>query len=209
MKVLGIVGSKRKKGNTSILVQEALKPFAQEGFDIRLLFLGDYDIQGCSGCEGCRDTYRCVIQDDMQKIYPHILDSPVIILGSPAYFYNITGDMKTFIDRCYCFEAFDEGDRSVWMGINEAAGVKYAGVIAVCEQSREEDMGFTAEAMEKPLEALGYRVISTVKALHSFAPGDILQNKKVLEEARIAGDRLLKTLQLKERVAAAREGPGE
>ncbi|QGT99346.1 NADPH-dependent FMN reductase [Candidatus Syntrophocurvum alkaliphilum] len=200
MKLLAIVGSRRKKGNTSILVQEALKPFSMEGIETELIFLGDYDIRDCNGCEACKDTYKCIVDDDMQKLYPAILESDAIILGSPAYFYNITADMKAFIDRCYCFEVFDKDDRSVWMGLNEALGVKYAAVIAVSEQEKEEDMGFTAEAMVKPLEALGYRVVSTVKTLHLYKAGEALKSEKALQNAKQAGEKLLKTLQLKKEV---------
>ena len=59
------------------------------------------------------------------------------------------------------------------MGVNEALGGKYAAVIAVCEQHNEEDMGFTAEAMEKPLRALGYRITDTVKAPGLFKAGEV------------------------------------
>ena len=202
IKILGVVGSRRKKGNTSVLVQEALKPFVKQAIETNLIFLGDYNIEDCNGCEGCKDTYKCVIKDDMQKIYPLILESDAVILGSPAYFYNITADMKAFIDRCYCFEVFDDDDRSVWMGINEVIGARYACVVAVCEQLKEEDMGYTAEAMEKSLEALGYRVVSTVKALNLFAAGKALENDKAMEEAKQAGEKLLKTLQLRDKLKA-------
>lgn len=200
MKILGIVGSRRKKGNTSHLVQEVLKPFREQGMETQLIFLGDYSINGCNGCEGCRETYKCVIRDDMQKLYPEILEADAIVLGSPAYFYNVSSDMKAFIDRCYCLEAFAEEDRSVWMGVIEALGGKYAAVVAVCEQQKEEDMGYTAGVMEKSLAALGYRVISTVKALNFFAAGEVLKCKGTMKEARAAGEKLLKTLQLRSRL---------
>jgi len=202
MKILGVVGSPRREGNTSTLLQEALKPFKKNSIETKLVFLSDYNIRDCNGCESCKETYKCVINDDMQKLYPDILESDAIILGSPTYFYNVSADIKAFIDRCYCFEIFDKDDRSVWMGLNEATGIKYAAVLAVSEQEKEEDMGFTAETMVKSLEALGYRVISTVKALHLFEAGEALNNKKVMEDANQAGKKLLKQLQLKEKVKA-------
>jgi len=202
LKILGVVGSRRKKGNTYTLMQEALKPFTMNNIDTKLVFLDDYNINDCNGCEGCKETYKCVINDDMQKLYPDILEADAIILGSPAYFYNVSADMKAFIDRCYCFEVFDKEDRSVWLALNEALGGKFATVIAVSEQEKEEDMGFTAEAMIRPLEALGYRVVSTVKALHLFKAGEALNNKKIMEDANKAGEKLLKCLQLKEKVKA-------
>ena len=198
MKVIGVVGSQRKKGNTSTLVQEALKPLEEQGAETELIFLGDHEIKSCNGCEGCKKTFKCVIEDDMQKIYPLILDADGVILGSPTYFYNVSADIKAFLDRCYCFEVFDDKDRSVWMGIHEVLGKKYAAVIAACEQYNDEDMGCTAEVMRKSLEALGYRVVDTVKAFGFFKAGQVLQSEKVTAEARQAGERLFKTLKLKE-----------
>ncbi|MGH4052927.1 MAG: flavodoxin family protein [Clostridium sp.] len=197
MKVLGIVGSTRKNGNTSYLVEQTLKVMESKGVDTEMIFLGDYNISGCTGCEGCKDTYKCVIKDDMQKIYPLILNSDAIVLGSPTYFYNITSDMKAFIERLYCFQVFAEDDRSVWSSINEAKGGKYAVVIAICEQNNEEDMGFTAEAMKKPLEGLGYRVTSTVKVLKLFKKGDVLQNQIAVDQVKVAGEKLEKIFRLR------------
>lgn len=202
MKVLGIVGSKRKKGNTSILVQETLKALKTEEIETELIFLGDYDMKSCHGCEGCKDTFECIIKDDMQKLYPRILESDAIVLGSPTYFYNISSDMKAFLERCYNFEVFADDDRSVWLSINEAMGGKYAVAIAVCEQYDEKDMGFTAEAMTKPLEALGYRVVDTVKIFELFKMGEAFKNDKALKQARRAGEKLAKTLKLRKEVEA-------
>jgi len=200
MKILGIVGSKRKNGNTSCLVQEAVGVAKKEGVETELIFLGDYSIQDCTGCEGCKDTFKCVINDDMQKIYPLLWEADGIILGSPTYFYNISADMKAFIDRCYSFEVFAENDRSCWLSINEALGGKYAVVIAVCEQESEDDMGFTPEAMSKPLEALGYRVVDKVKVLKLFKAGEALKGEKALELSRKSGERLMKTIKLRQDV---------
>ncbi|MBU3183045.1 flavodoxin family protein [Clostridium psychrophilum] len=197
MNVLGVVGSSRENGNTSFLVKQALHTIESKDIKTELLFLGDYNIRGCIGCEGCKDTYKCVIMDDMQKIYPLIENSDAIILGSPTYFYNITSDMKAFIERLYCYQIFSHNDRSVWSSVNEVLGGKYAVVIAICEQNNEEDMGFTAEAMKKPLEGLGYRVISTVKILNAFKKGEVLQNKNALEQVRIAAQKLEKTFMLR------------
>lgn len=105
--------------------------------------------------------------------------------------------MKAFIDRCYCFEVFAEDDRSVWSSVNEVMGGKYAVVISICEQNDQKDMGFTAEAMSRPLEALGYRVIETVKILKLYKKDDALQNQAALEQAKKAGQKLKKTIVLR------------
>ena len=197
MKVLGIVGSRRKNGNTAYLVQQALEAIDCAEIETELIFLGDYSLKGCIGCEGCKDTYKCVIKDDMQKLYPRLRKADAMITGSPTYFYNITADMKAFIERLYCFQLFAEDDRSVWSSINEVLGGKYAVVIAICEQNDEKDMGFTAEAMRLPLEGLGYRVIETVKILKLFKKADARQNQDALTQIERAGRKLKQTLMLK------------
>ena len=166
---------------------EAVNKLAQEGIDLNL-------------DEGCNDIFKCVVDDDMQKIYPLIMKADAIILGSPTYFYNVSADIKAFIDRCYCLVKFDEKDRSVWMSVNEAAGGRYAAVIAVCEQQHEKDMGHTADTMEMTLQSLGYRIVDTVKVTRAFAAGEVRNNDKSMQEARQAGEKILKTLKLRKSI---------
>ncbi len=198
MKVLGIVGSKRKNGNTAYLMKKTLEAIESKEISTEIIFLGDYDIKGCTGCEGCRYSYQCIIQDDMQKLYPKILQADAIITGSPTYFYNITSDMKSFIERLYPYQVFANDDRSVWTSVNEVLGGKFAVVIGICEQNNHKDMGFTAEAMSLPLEALGYRVVETVKILHAFKRDDAENNLTALAQVKEAGIKLRKTMILAE-----------
>jgi len=202
MTILGIVGSKRKKGNTAALVTAALDAAKGDGIETELVYLCDYAFEGCRGCEGCRDTLTCVVKDDMQKLYPKLIHADALILGSPTYFYNITASMKAFLERLYPYEIFDADDRSVWLSQNEVTGIKYAAVIAVCEQEDVQDMGFTADAMSMPLAALGYRVVDVVKALHLFKKNDGANHPDTLAAARNAGLKLAKTLLLQDRIKA-------
>lgn len=200
LEVLGIVGSYRKSGNTDILVEKVLEGVQNHGIKTNCIFLPDYNIKDCIGCEGCKKTYQCVMKDDMQKIYPLIEKADALVIGSPTYFYNVTGIMKNFLNRLYCYEIFWEGDRSVWMGLNEALGIKYAVTVAVCEQEKEEDMGYTSLTLSKTLEAVGYRVVDNIKALHVYSKGDILNYEQELNRAVISGEKLAKTLKLKQLV---------
>ena len=100
MKVLGLFGSPRKGGNTDILLEEALKGVEMEGAEVERLHLTDFTITPCKECHGCDKTGNCVILDDMQKIYPKLLEADVIILASPIFFYGVTGWAKALVDRC-------------------------------------------------------------------------------------------------------------
>lgn len=199
-KVLGIVGSKRKNGNTAFLVNQALSQLASKDIQTECIYLSDYSISGCTGCEGCQTTYKCIIKDDMQQLYPLIEEADAIIMGSPTYFYNVSSDVKTLIERLYPYQVFDEHDRSVWSSVNEALGGKYAVVIAICEQQDKQDMGFTSLAMKLPLEALGYRVVEIVEVLKLFNQSAASTSNSAQKQAIAAGIKLKKTLALKDTI---------
>ena len=99
MKVLGIYGSPRKKGNSDILLDKALRGAESEGAEIEKVYTRDLDIEGCIECDGCDGTGECVLDDDMQDIYPSLLDADAIILSSPIFFYAFPSKIKALIDR--------------------------------------------------------------------------------------------------------------
>ena len=99
MKVLGLFGSPRRGGNTELLLEEALKGAESEGAEVERIYLTDYSITPCKECHGCDQTGHCVILDDMQKIYPNLLEADIIILASPIFFYGVTAWAKALIDR--------------------------------------------------------------------------------------------------------------
>ncbi|MGD1832796.1 MAG: flavodoxin family protein [Sphaerochaetaceae bacterium] len=196
MKVLGIIGSKRKKGNTTILVNQALKPFIENGDTCEVIHLGSLTFEGCYGCEGCAKTNKCVLKDDMQPLYTKLREADAVILGSPTYFYNMSSDMKKFIDRCYCFCTFSDDDRSQWISEFENGKPKYAGIIAVCEQNSVDDMGYTAIAMRDAWRSLGFRNVFVQGALKAFRPGEINSQPDQVEAAYKNGVRLRETVKL-------------
>jgi multimeric flavodoxin WrbA len=100
MKVLGLFGSPRKGGNTEVLLEEALKGAEKEGAEVERLRLADFNIIPCRECLACYREGKCIILDDMQKIYPKLLEADIIILASPIFFYGVTAWAKALVDRC-------------------------------------------------------------------------------------------------------------
>ena len=100
MKILGIYGSPRKGGNTDILLDEAISAARAAGADVSSIRCCDLTIAGCVECGGCDKTGKCVVDDDMQKVYPKLYEADAIILASPIFFYGITSHAKALIDRC-------------------------------------------------------------------------------------------------------------
>ena len=192
MNIVSINGSRRKKGNTEILIQSIIKPFRKSGEQVESIFLGDYEIDACTGCEGCRSSWTCVIQDDFSTIVRKMDEANIVVLASPTYWYTVTSDMKRFIDRCYSLIQFPES-RSEWIGKYDGQG-KACITVAVCEQHEEKNMGNTLSLLTDFARDIGLEVSSSIKALGCFEAGSILNNKTVLSQAEAAGHDLLNKL---------------
>ena len=100
MKVLGIMGSPRIQGNTDLLLDEALKGAQSQGAEIGKLVVDKLKIAPCKEYYGCLKDGNCVIRDDMDGIYPKLLETDRILVASPMFFYGIPSQLKALIDRC-------------------------------------------------------------------------------------------------------------
>ena len=103
MKVMGIVGSPRKGGNTEIITVHTLKAIEEEGLDTELLPLAGMDIRGCNACYVCRKEERCPIDDDFFPIYLRMKDVDGIIIASPVYYGSATALVKGLMERAGYF----------------------------------------------------------------------------------------------------------
>jgi len=183
MKILGIGGSPRKGGNTDLILKEILRGAENPGNQTEAIFLRDYCISPCTGCERCRKDLTCTrFNDGMNLIYPKIEEAEVLILGSPVYNYNITSQMKSFIDRLYPYYIFSN-ERPGQYSSRLAGKRRIALVFSVSEQTDPKEEGFTIEAMSRPLEALGYEAIKSFPVRGFFEKGAVLKNKGIMEEA--------------------------
>ena len=103
MRIVGVVCSPRKGGNTEIAVGEALNAARAQGAEVELVTVAGKDIKPCDGCESCRKTKTCKYDDDAQRIFDRILAADGVIFGSPTYFWSVTAQAKALIDRTYQF----------------------------------------------------------------------------------------------------------
>jgi len=172
VKILGILGSPRKNGNTQILIKEALSAAEEAGAKTDLLNITDRDIRPCKGCHACfKELGRCQTDDDMQTIYPRLLEANGIIIGTPVYFANVSGQTKVFMDRTYCL--MPEGKLR-----NKALG----GVASVYR------IGGSSALQSLMMFSSAHRMIYAGSVLgFGMEKGDVLQDKGALSMARGLG----------------------
>jgi multimeric flavodoxin WrbA len=101
MKIIGMSASPRKEGNTAWAINKILEGAKEQGAEIQSFYSCDLDIKPCKGCLGCIKSDRCVINDDMQKLYDALRQADALVLGSPVYMGQMTGQAKTFTDRLF------------------------------------------------------------------------------------------------------------
>jgi putative sterol carrier protein/NAD(P)H-dependent FMN reductase len=103
-KVIAINGSPHEGvSNVSQMIGMLGKTFREEGFEIEEIFLNRHRIEYCTGCAVCLEKGSCWIKDDYKKVMQKVLDADAVILGSPVYFYHVTAQMKTFLDRSLAY----------------------------------------------------------------------------------------------------------
>jgi multimeric flavodoxin WrbA len=184
-RLLAILGSPRRKGNTALLLQEAVRGARDAGAQVEEVVLRDLKMSPCLEIYGCKKTGRCVIDDDFQRISDLLLSSRGIILASPIFFYSVSAHTKILMDRCQSlwvkkywiektpFGTRDAAKRALFISVGATRGKKlFDGVLLTVKYFLDT---FDAELWKSLL----YRGLDF--------EGDVRKHPEYLEEAYQAG----------------------
>ncbi len=205
MKVLGIVCSPRRGGNTEILVGEALASAKDLGAEVELVTIAGKNIAPCDGCESCRTTKKCRLSDDMQGIYSKLLEADGIVFGTPVYFWGVTAQAKALIDRTY---AFLEGRK---------LRNKVAGAMVIARRSGATHAFsafhnfFNIHRMTSAGAAIGYTGEEEISReergggaiAYAGEKGEVRQDRRGMAEAKMLGRAVVKTIEALQSVKKA------
>ena len=100
MRIIAIMGSPRRGGNTELLLDEFIRGVEEEGGEVEKLAVCGLSISPCIECLCCEKTGKCAIKDDMQGVYGALLSCDKIVVASPIFFYGLPAQLKALIDRC-------------------------------------------------------------------------------------------------------------
>jgi len=181
-KVVAVIGSPRRRGNTATLVDAALEELQRSGCQCARIVLADKRIEFCSGHLFCGER-ACPHDDDMAGILEQVYAADGLLLATPIYYENVSGQMKTFMDR----------NATRYYG-DEHLTPKVVGLIAVAGESDAED---TLAAMRR-FVALSNPEELPVVALGGLAdkPGDAAQDAELMARARALGRSMAERLGL-------------
>jgi multimeric flavodoxin WrbA len=102
--ILIFKGSPRENGNSSALADRAAQGAEAAGAQVEVFSLHRMDIHPCDACDTCQETGVCVLKDDMQPLYPKLVEADAIIIATPIYWFTMSAQTKLFIDRWYGLE---------------------------------------------------------------------------------------------------------
>ena len=105
MKLIAVNGSPRKNWNTHILLEKCLDGAKESGAETELINLYDISFRGCTSCFACKrkgiTVTKCAMKDDLEPVLQKVCECNALVLGSPIYFYNVTGEMRSFMERLF------------------------------------------------------------------------------------------------------------
>jgi multimeric flavodoxin WrbA len=167
MNVLAINGSPRKKWNTATMLRHALEGAASRGAETGLIHLYDLEFKGCTSCFACKlkggKSYgKCAVQDELTPILEKIEDVDALILGSPIYFGNVTGEMRCFMERLlFPYLTYIRPPASIFP---KKIPTAFVYTMNVSEQLMKENYGTLVDANEQLLA----RMFGQAESLFSF-----------------------------------------
>lgn len=145
-KVLILSGSPRKGGNTDILCDRFADGARDAGHEVEKIRVSELNIRYCTGCDSCVKTGKCVFNDDMDRVRERMMWADVIVLSSPVYFYTISAQLKTVIDRTVPFYT-KLHEKSVYIIVAAADPDE-----SMLELAVESVRGFTRDCLEGAVE---------------------------------------------------------
>lgn len=194
IRLVAVYGSPRRKGNTSLLLKKAVQGARETGAEVKEVVLRDLEISPCLEIYGCKETGRCVIQDDFQRVLDQIQSSEGIMLASPIFFYAVSAHTKMLIERCqslwvkkYWIDKVPYGQwepkrKGLFISVGATKGKKlFDGALLTIK--------YFFDVLDTELwKALLHRGLDF--------EGDVLKHPEFLEEAYLAGKEICRSIDM-------------
>jgi len=181
-KVLGLSSSPRPKGNSDLLLREALAAAEEAGAQTEYVSLAGLSIAACRECNACYRTGKCRWDDDYQAVMAKMLEADRIVFATPIFFMSVCAQGKLLIDRCQCLWS---GKYVLKQPLFEPGSRDRRGMVIAVGGSRSKKMFESVEmTMKYFFDVLEVAYVSNLFANHIDAKGDVLKHPTAMQEAR-------------------------
>ncbi|OPY07634.1 MAG: putative NAD(P)H-dependent FMN-containing oxidoreductase YwqN [Syntrophaceae bacterium PtaB.Bin038] len=182
-KVLVLLGSPRRKGNSAVLAGAIAAGARAAGAAVETLYLHGLTIAPCKACMACRKprSKGCSIDDDMQPIYRKMLKADAWVLASPVYWFTLSAQLKLWMDRCFALPAYG---KDPFAGRRIALALAYGG-----EDPFDSGCVNALRTFQDAYRYAGAEIVGMVYG-SALEAGDIKANRALMKEARALGRKL-------------------
>jgi multimeric flavodoxin WrbA len=183
-KVLILLGSPRKKGNSAVLAGKIASGVKSAGGKVETVYLHGLNIAPCKSCYACQKpgSRGCSIQDDMQPVYKAMLEADAWVIASPVYWFTMTAQTKLWMDRCLAFPAYAKDPFS---GKKIAIAMSYGG-----EDPFDSGCVNALRTFQDAYAYVGATIVGIVYG-SGMKAGEIKSNEALLKNAEELGRRLV------------------
>jgi multimeric flavodoxin WrbA len=185
VKIVAVLGSPRPQGNSSTLAHKFLDTARELGAEVRVYPLNLMNYQGCQGCLACKaDIEICILEDDLAPVLEAVKEADVLVMASPVYFGDISGQLKCFFDRAYSYITPEFTTR--------LPGGKKAVVALVQANPDENQFNDIFPRYQRWLKFFGYDPVYLLRAVGVRDSGAIREKQAVLDQAASLARELMK-----------------
>jgi|WetSurMetagenome_2_1015567.scaffolds.fasta_scaffold140229_2 multimeric flavodoxin WrbA len=182
MKILTILGSPKKNGNTAALLKK-FEERTRTTHKIERINVADYNLQGCDGCDACLGALNelgCVQGDIMIDILERMLAADLVVYASPVYCWNFPAPMKAIMDRMYCMVKYDNGNP-----IQYLMQGKPVILLTTCGGGASDNLDLVEEAFRREIDYVQARLLG-MHALAECSPERIAGQGDAIVQAMCA-----------------------
>lgn len=187
MKVLGIMGSPRRKSNTDLLLDQALAGAEASGAQVEKIAVFKFRISPCRELYACLKDGNCAIKDDMRELYPRLLEADRIVFAAPIFFYGIPSQAKALVDR----------SQALWvrrhvLGINQDKDrIRKGAFISLGATKGERLFDGSILTVKYFFDAIGVKYSHELLVRGVDRKGEIKQHAAALQDALTLGQKLV------------------
>lgn len=161
-KIFVVSSTPRKNGNSDMLAEEFARGAAEAGHTVEKINIREMDLKFCIGCLYCQSHERCVVNDDMNGLYTRIQSADILVFATPIYYYEMSGQLKTFLDRLNPLYPRVNSFRDVYL-------------LAAAADGEESAMDGAVKGIQGWIDCFdGVRLAGVVRGTGATAAGDIV-----------------------------------
>ncbi len=184
MKIVAVLGSPQPRGNSAGLARAFLAAAREQGAEVQEVPLNKLNFHGCQGCRVCKTKNNaCLLEDDLTPVLQAVKAADVLVLASPVYFGDLSGQMKCFFDRTFSYFNPDFSSRL-------PAG-KQAVLVLAQGNPDPDQFADLFPRYERWLKLHGFEPVHRLRAVGVREPGDIAAQTELLSQAAALGRKLV------------------